>query len=110
MDGVLIIDKPVGPTSHDVVSEVKFILGAKKVGHLGTLDPAASGVLPLVINGATKFADELRGQVKIYEFDLILGKKTDTDDDRGKVISKFMDGHWLLSTNVQVSNMKHEKK
>jgi len=86
MDGVLIIDKPAGPTSHDVVSEVKAILSAKKVGHLGTLDPAASGVLPLVINSATKFAEKLSGQTKVYEFDLVLGAKTDTDDDQGKVV------------------------
>ena len=86
MDGVLVIDKPCGPTSHDVVSEVKRILGAKKVGHLGTLDPAASGVLPLVINKATKFAEKLAGKTKVYEFDLVLGSQTDTDDDQGKVI------------------------
>jgi tRNA pseudouridine55 synthase len=86
MDGILVIDKPVGPTSHDVVEEVKSLLGAKKVGHLGTLDPAASGVLPLVINRATKFASQLSGGEKIYEFDLILGCATDTDDDQGKII------------------------
>ncbi len=88
MDGVLIIDKPAGPTSHDVVSEVKKLLGAKKVGHLGTLDPAASGVLPLVIDKATKSAVALRGDTKVYEFDLVLGAKTDTDDDCGRVISE----------------------
>jgi len=86
MDGILIIDKPAGPTSHDVVQEVKKILGAKKVGHLGTLDPAASGVLPLVINRATKFANQLSGGEKVYEFDLILGQATDTDDDQGRII------------------------
>jgi len=86
MDGILVIDKPVGPTSHDVVQEVKKLLGAKKVGHLGTLDPAASGVLPLVINRATKFANRLSGGEKIYEFNLILGCATDTDDDQGKNI------------------------
>jgi tRNA pseudouridine55 synthase len=87
MDGVLIIDKPAGPTSHDVVARIKKLLGARKVGHLGTLDPAASGVLPLVIDGATRFADELKGGEKIYEFDLVLGTKTDTDDDQGRVVA-----------------------
>jgi tRNA pseudouridine55 synthase len=89
MDGIIIIDKPKGPTSHDVVAEVKRLLGAKKVGHLGTLDPAATGVLPLVINRATKFAKMLGGDIKIYEFDLVLGRQTDTDDDEGRVVSEM---------------------
>jgi tRNA pseudouridine55 synthase len=89
MDGVLVIDKPAGPTSHDVVQIVKRITGAKKVGHLGTLDPAATGVLPLVINGATKRADELKGVEKVYEFTLVLGASTDTDDDQGKIVKKM---------------------
>lgn len=88
MNGILIIDKPKGPTSHDVVAEVKEILCAKKVGHLGTLDPAASGVLPLVINGATKFASGLCGTTKVYEFDMILGCATDTDDDQGMPVEE----------------------
>ena len=87
MDGVLVIDKPCGPTSHDVVSLVKRITHAKKVGHLGTLDPMATGVLPLVLNGATKLASELSGSEKVYEFILKLGSKTDTDDDAGKIIA-----------------------
>jgi len=88
MDGVLIIDKPKGPTSHDVVQIVKRLIGAKKVGHLGTLDPAATGVLPLVVNGATKHAAHLAGIEKIYEFTLRLGVVTNTDDDTGKVLKQ----------------------
>ena len=61
MDGILIIDKPVGPTSHDIVSSVRKILKQKKVGHTGTLDPAATGVLPLVIGQATKLARYVTG-------------------------------------------------
>jgi tRNA pseudouridine55 synthase len=88
MDGILLIDKPAGPTSHDVVSIVKRLTGAKKVGHLGTLDPEASGVLPLAINGATKMAGILAGIEKVYEFTLCLGRTTDTDDNAGTVTSK----------------------
>lgn len=88
MDGVLIVDKPAGPTSHDVVSIVKRTIGAKKVGHLGTLDPPASGVLPLAIDGATKKATALAGDEKVYEFELCLGAETDTDDDAGAVIDE----------------------
>lgn len=88
MDGILIVDKPAGPTSHDVVQKVKRAIGAKKVGHTGTLDPAATGVLTLCINGATKRAGELSGGEKVYEFTLVLGAQTDTDDDTGKVIDE----------------------
>jgi tRNA pseudouridine55 synthase len=87
MDGILVIDKPAGPTSHDVVQMVKRAIGAAKVGHLGTLDPPATGVLPLCINGATKAAAQLMGGEKIYSFDLVLGSTTDTDDDTGKVLA-----------------------
>jgi tRNA pseudouridine55 synthase len=89
MDGILIIDKPAGPTSHDVVQMVKRAIGARKVGHTGTLDPAATGVLTLCINGATKKAGKLTGGEKIYEFTLVLGTQTDTDDDTGTVVEKF---------------------
>lgn len=88
MDGILVIDKPAGPTSHDIVQQVKHLIGARKVGHLGTLDPAATGVLPLVINGATKYATDLAGDEKVYEFTLELGVTTDTDDDAGRVIAR----------------------
>jgi tRNA pseudouridine55 synthase len=87
-DGVLVIDKPAGPTSHDIVAMVRRLTGARKVGHLGTLDPAASGVLPLVLNGATKLAATLAGVEKVYEFTLVLGRATDTDDDAGRAIAE----------------------
>ncbi len=85
MNGVLVADKPQGWTSHDVVAAVKKKLGAKKVGHLGTLDPMATGVLPLVINGATKYAEVLGGGKKEYAAALLLGAATDTYDSSGKV-------------------------
>jgi tRNA pseudouridine55 synthase len=85
MNGVIVADKPAGWTSHDVVAKVKRTLKAAKVGHLGTLDPMATGVLPLVINGATKFARFLDGGVKAYEAELRLGVETDTLDGEGRV-------------------------
>ncbi|MFA5810773.1 MAG: tRNA pseudouridine(55) synthase TruB [bacterium] len=87
-DGVLVIDKPVGPSSHSAVALVRRLIHASKVGHLGTLDPAASGVLPLVINGATKHAQRLASDEKVYEFTLYLGISTDSDDETGGVISE----------------------
>ncbi|MCK4739136.1 MAG: tRNA pseudouridine(55) synthase TruB [Deltaproteobacteria bacterium] len=93
MDGVLVIDKPSGCTSHDVVSRVKRMLRAKKVGHLGTLDPMATGVLPLVINRATKWATKLEGSEKEYLAVMKLGEETDTQDAEGQVIAtKGFDG------------------
>lgn len=88
MDGILVIDKPAGPTSHDIVQEVKRLISARKVGHLGTLDPSATGVLPLAIDGATKRAGMLAGTEKVYEFTLRLGTATDTDDDAGRVTAE----------------------
>lgn len=85
--GVLVIDKPAGPTSHDVVQRVRHLLRVKKVGHLGTLDPAATGVLPLVVGDATRCARELAGSGKVYEFTLRLGARTETDDAAGKVVA-----------------------
>jgi tRNA pseudouridine55 synthase len=88
MDGVIIIDKPAGKTSHDVVSEVKKILGVKKAGHTGTLDPMVTGVLPVCLNEATKLAGFLTGEDKEYLATMLLGMKTDTLDIEGKIISQ----------------------
>jgi tRNA pseudouridine55 synthase len=88
MDGVVIIDKPAGKTSHDVVSEVKKILGVKKAGHTGTLDPMVTGVLPVCLNEATKLAGFLTGEDKEYLATMLLGVKTDTLDIEGKITSQ----------------------
>lgn len=88
MDGILIIDKPVGPTSHDIVSSVRKILKEKKVGHTGTLDPAATGVLPLVLGKATKLARYVTGGDKRYLAKFKLGVTTDTLDAEGTVMTE----------------------
>ncbi len=88
MDGVIIIDKPAGLTSHDVCSRIKRRLGARKVGHLGTLDPMATGVLPLVINKATKAATVLGGGTKEYVATIVLGAETDTYDREGHIVAE----------------------
>jgi tRNA pseudouridine55 synthase len=88
MDGVLVIDKPAGPTSHDVVSSIKKAFREKKVGHTGTLDPTATGVLPLVLGGATKVARFLSGGDKIYRATLRLGVTTTTLDAAGTPIAE----------------------
>jgi tRNA pseudouridine55 synthase len=87
-DGVLVLDKPAGFTSHDVVQQVKRILGAAKAGHSGTLDPFATGVLVVLINGATKLAPFLSDHEKTYRFDLYFGVETDTQDSTGTVVAR----------------------
>jgi tRNA pseudouridine55 synthase len=86
MDGVLNINKPRGPTSHDVVSKVRKLSGEKKVGHAGTLDPYATGVLPVCLGKATKIVQFLFDEDKEYQVIMVLGKVTDTQDWTGKVL------------------------
>jgi len=88
MDGVLVINKASGPTSRDVVNEVGKILNTKKVGHTGTLDPIASGVLVLCIGKCTKLVDFITSNDKEYIASFKLGIKTDTGDITGKVIEE----------------------
>jgi tRNA pseudouridine55 synthase len=98
MDGVLVIDKPAGVTSHDVVDEVRRILLLRRVGHTGTLDPFATGVMVILLDRATRLAQFLSGVDKEYEAVIRLGYATDTGDATGKrienseVVSEF--GKW----------------
>jgi tRNA pseudouridine55 synthase len=89
VDGFLIVDKPEGITSLDVVREVKRRLGVRKAGHIGTLDPFATGVLPIALNEGTKLIPFLNEEPKRYEGILMLGEETTTDDCTGDVISKY---------------------
>jgi tRNA pseudouridine55 synthase len=87
MNGVLIIDKPAGLTSHDVVNRVRRILGQRSVGHLGTLDPLATGVLPLVTGSLTRLAQFYTASEKTYEGVIRFGFATDTYDSEGEATS-----------------------
>jgi len=88
IDAVLVIDKPVGPTSFDVVKRIRWAAGARRVGHGGTLDPAASGVLPICLGEATKLAQFLLDADKQYDFSVCFGVETDTDDAAGTVTAR----------------------
>jgi len=88
IDGVLVINKPAGWTSHDVVARVRTLLGMSKVGHTGTLDPAATGVLVLCVGKATRIAEYLMHADKAYRAVLRLGVATDTQDATGTVIGR----------------------
>jgi len=85
MDGIIIINKPKGITSHDVIYKVRKKLNIKKVGHTGTLDPNATGVLPILIGKGTKLSQYLTNHDKIYEAVLKLGEKRSTGDVEGEV-------------------------
>lgn len=89
INGILNIDKPQGITSHTAVSKVKRILGVKKAGHSGTLDPLATGVLPIMVGSAVKVSDWLTGHDKRYYAGIELGIETDSEDITGALTSTF---------------------
>ena len=86
-DGLLLVDKPTGPTSHDIVHRVRRASGVRRVGHAGTLDPLASGLLPLVLGRATRLVRFLPHSPKTYTGRLQLGRTTNTDDVTGEILS-----------------------
>jgi tRNA pseudouridine55 synthase len=83
MLGVINLDKPVGPTSHDMVGLLRRLTGTRRIGHAGTLDPLASGVLPVLVGAATRFSQELTGGAKRYDAVIRLGVTSLTDDAEG---------------------------
>lgn len=85
MLGVVNLDKPVGPTSHDMVGLLRRLTGTRRIGHAGTLDPLASGVLPVLVGGATRFSAELTGGRKRYDAVIRLGARSETDDGEGPI-------------------------
>jgi tRNA pseudouridine55 synthase len=106
MDGLLIIDKPEGITSHDVVARVRRILKTKRVGHTGTLDPFATGVMVILIGKATRLAQFLDKDVKEYEAVLRLGFETDTGDRTG---TKVQSSKFKVQSSKQFSSAEIEK-
>src|SRR5512132_2086517 len=86
VQGLLLVDKPAGMTSHDVVQHVRRIYGERSIGHLGTLDPFATGLLVLLLGRATRLATFLDTDPKVYEATIRFGSETDTDDPTGTVI------------------------
>jgi tRNA pseudouridine55 synthase len=85
LDGAILIDKPAGPTSHDVVDAIRRKFGIKKVGHCGTLDPNATGLLIIVLGRGTKLSEKLMGGDKVYEGVIKFGEATDSYDADGEI-------------------------
>lgn len=88
LEGILLVDKPKGPTSHDVVARLRRKLQMKRIGHAGTLDPMATGLLLILVGKATKASQFLIGQDKVYEGTMELGKVTDSQDAEGEFLEE----------------------
>src|SRR5882762_8160864 len=89
LDGAILIDKPAGPTSHDVVDAIRRQFGIKKVGHCGTLDPNATGLLIIVLGRGTKLSEKLMGDDKVYEGTIKFGETTDSYDADGELTASL---------------------
>jgi tRNA pseudouridine55 synthase len=89
LDGAILIDKPVGPTSHDVVDAIRRRFQIKKVGHCGTLDPNATGLLIIVLGRGTKLSEKLMGDDKVYEGTIKFGETTDSYDADGEITTSL---------------------
>jgi len=89
LDGALLIDKPAGPTSHDVVDAIRRRFGIKKVGHCGTLDPNATGLLIIVLGKGTKLSEKLMSADKVYEGTIKFGETTNSHDADGEIVASL---------------------
>jgi tRNA pseudouridine55 synthase len=88
LSGIVLLDKPLGLSSHSATQRVKRLFGASRAGHVGSLDPLASGMLPVCIGEATKIAGQIVEGAKVYEFDIVLGARTSTGDAEGEVVER----------------------
>ena len=106
MDGFLILDKPTGMTSAQCVYKLRSVLGIKKIGHCGTLDPLATGLLPISIGEGTKFSNYLTDKDKLYEVVIKFGLETDTGDITGKIVSKSQKSYSLSSLETEIKKIE----
>lgn len=102
--GILLVDKPAGLTSHDVVARTRRAFGTRKIGHAGTLDPMATGLLVLGIEGATRLLTYIVGADKTYEATIRLGQTTGTDDADGEILTRAPTGAWAAVTKERIAD------
>src|SRR5436190_11423391 len=95
-DGALLIDKPSGPTSHDVVAAIRRQFQLDKVGHAGTLDPNATGLLVILLGKGTKLSERLMSSDKVYEGTIKFGESTDSYDSDGEIVASLPVPHLTL--------------
>ena len=109
LSGILLVDKPSGVTSHDVVDFIRRTFGIKKVGHCGTLDPLATGLLGMLIGKSTKLASSFTQDTKRYQCVMALGVTTDSQDSTGKVLKeKTVDSITEESVRDAINSFKGE--
>lgn len=101
--GILLVDKPAGLTSHDVVARTRRAFGTRRVGHAGTLDPMATGLLVIGIEGATRLLTYIVGADKTYTATIRLGQTTGTDDAEGEILTTASADAWASVTDDAVS-------
>jgi len=101
--GILLVDKPAGPTSHDVVAQIRRAAGIRRVGHAGTLDPFASGLLVILLGQATRLAEYLLSLDKSYEATAVLGVETSTHDTEGEIVTENPDWGSLSQADVEMA-------
>ena len=102
--GVLVVDKPRGPTSHDIVAQARRLFSTRRIGHAGTLDPAATGVLLLMVGEASKLSNYLAGEHKTYLAEIAFGMSTDTLDAEGKQTeSRDISTGWLNPIELELA-------
>ncbi|OAN43463.1 tRNA pseudouridine(55) synthase TruB [Microbacterium sp. H83] len=101
--GILLVDKPAGLTSHDVVARVRRAFGTRKVGHAGTLDPMATGLLVIGLEGATRLLTYIVGADKTYQATIRLGQATTTDDAEGDIVARADDASWAAVTPDRIT-------
>ncbi len=106
LDGFLNVLKPPGLTSHDVIGSLRRILKTKKIGHAGTLDPGAAGVLPIAVGRATRFIEYLAAVGKSYRAELLFGVETDSGDDTGSAVARAPEGWEFPETEKILAGMK----
>ncbi len=101
--GILLVDKPGGLTSHDVVARTRRAFGTRKVGHAGTLDPMATGLLVIGIEGATRLLTYIVGADKTYTATIRLGERTTTDDAEGEIVARADEPAWASVTDAAIA-------
>ena len=113
IEGIVLVDKPAGPTSHDVVAKMRKLFNTRKVGHAGTLDPMATGLLPICLGEATKYSQDLLDADKRYIARVRFGANTDTGDAEGQIVTsfplpQFADDAAILSGIIWLSRQRTE--
>jgi tRNA pseudouridine55 synthase len=105
-EGMLLVDKPIGPTSHEVVEQARKAFGIRRIGHTGTLDPFASGLLLLCVGRSTRLAEYFHALPKRYVVEATLGASTDTDDHTGNVTGRSEGWRALSMDDVQRASVR----